>query len=85
MFAVTGWEQYPIVAVVVAVGVFILRWTDKHQRIWLESARTSISRLEEQVVELQADHAMCQWRTEILLGVCRRGGLEVPAEYWSGP
>ena len=83
--SLSGWEQYPIAALVLMVGAWVLRWTDRHQRVWLETARSNIASLEKDVKELQEQNALCEWRTEILLGVCRKAGLTVPASYWTGP
>ena len=81
----SSWEQYPIAALVLFVGAWVLRWTDRHQRVWLDTARTHIDALERDVQALQTQNALCEWRTEILLGVCRKAGLEVPAHYWNSP
>lgn len=72
------WLQYGAAGLVLTVAVFVLRWTDAHQKEWLNTARARIEALE-------AETRLCEWRTEILLGVLRRAGLDVPAEYWSGP
>lgn len=73
-----GWEQYGIGGLVLAVAMFVLRWTDSHQKEWLSSARQRIDALE-------AETALCEWRTEILLRAIRAAGVEVPSEYWGGP
>lgn len=81
MFAIgglTSWEQAPIVGVVILVGVFVLRWTDRHQKEWTVGYKEKIAALEQ-------ESRLCEWRTEILLGVCRKAGLPIPAAYWTGP
>lgn len=87
-FTLSGWGQLGQLGVagLVAVGaLFVLRWTDSHQRTWLSTANAHISALEADIKELRAQHALCEWRTQILLGVARHAGLDIPAEYWAGP
>lgn len=80
-----GWEQYGVAGLVFTVALFVLRWTDAHQKDWLKGAQARITDLERRLDAQEAETRTCERRTEILLGALRTAGIAVPAAYWDAP
>lgn len=77
--------EYGIAGLVFLLAVWTLRWTDRHQRGWFTLAKTEVAEQRVQIESLREHNRLCEWRTEVLLGVLRRAGLDVPAAYWYPP
>lgn len=75
--------QYGAAGFVVLIAWRALRWTERHQREWVQTARTRIDDLEEDNKKIHLLHAKCEWRTEILFGALRSAGVPIPESYWA--
>lgn len=58
------------------IGIFALFW--RFQRSFVALAAQDIK-------TLRAENRLCNWRLDILLGLARRAGADIPEEVWNPP
>lgn len=85
-------EGYAVAAVSIAVFVFVLRWTSRHQRLFLAEterlltdARDQNAKQDEAIEALKRESWVCMRRQDLLLKALRDIGGDVPRAFWDDP
>ena len=74
---VTSPEGYGAAAFVLVICAFVLRWTNRHQKDWLDECQAELDKVREEL-------RRSSWRFEQLVDACRRAGVAIPPSVWTG-